>query len=74
MNPMSGRPTRKDIRLVLWGVMFGVVGQALYDYTDSRISPYLPPIFSGWGKVVSAIVVVAVFLFYLSIAKDEPEK
>jgi len=54
--------------------MFGVVGQALYDYTDSRISPYLPPIFSGWGKVVSAIVVVAVFLFYLSIAKDEPEK
>ena len=71
---MSERPTKKEIRLVLWGVVFAILGQAIYDVANIGISPFLPPFLSALAKFLSALVAVGIFAFYLSRVKDGPTK
>jgi hypothetical protein len=71
---MSGRPKKREVRLVLYGVVFGILGQAVYDTVKNAVSPTLPPGFSGFSTLISALVAAGIFLYLISRMNDEPKK
>jgi hypothetical protein len=71
---MSGINRGHDLKLLMWGVAAGIVGQAFIDGFDYGLGNNLPAIALIDVKIIVYFMIAAFFLYYGSFLAKRPSR